>query len=89
VSTAQASTLIALLALNYVALAVGAVVIVHRGCDQIRRDLDQPHEPEWDSWTEGKGRCPICRDLPKRDFAAVCDCWQYEREFPNDTEFWA
>jgi hypothetical protein len=39
-SVAQLWPLVAALGLIYVALCVGVVVIVHRGANQIRRDLD-------------------------------------------------
>lgn len=43
-------------------------------------DEPQPTPPEWQAWSDGKGRCPICEGLAEEDFAGVCDCWQYERE---------
>lgn len=45
---------------------------------------EQPTPPEWEAWTNGTGRCPICEGLPNDDFEAICDCWQYEREQRSD-----
>ena len=37
----------------------------------------------WETWGRGESRCPICTGASAADFATLCDCWQFEREFPN------
>jgi hypothetical protein len=51
-------------------------------------DFVHPEHARWEPWRKGEGRCPYCQGETKEDFAAMCDCWQYEREYPDDTEFW-
>lgn len=47
-------------------------------------DRDCPTHGEeirtWEAWARGEGRCPYCIGQPWRDFVAMCDCWQAERE---------
>lgn len=38
----------------------------------------------WEAWARGESRCPYCVDLTDvSDFAATCDCDQFEREYPD------
>jgi hypothetical protein len=42
--------------------------------------LKQDEELEWEAWWNGAGRCPYCVGIAWRDFEAICDCWERDRE---------
>ena len=46
----------------------------------------QPSEPGWEAWSRGEGRCPYCVDMPWREFEAMCDCWEVDREIAARAE---
>ena len=46
----------------------------------------QPPELGWEAWSRGEGRCPYCVDQEWRDFVAMCDCFEVDREIADRAE---